>query len=71
MVSILVNVADNVGVTRVEIDVDGLLKATSATAPFTTQWNIHAATVGSHVVRVKAYDLAGNSAWSAPVTVRK
>ncbi len=70
-VSVLVNASDNVGVAKVELYVDGVLKATSKAAPFTTKWNARQASPGAHTLQTKAYDQAGNSAPSAPVTVYK
>jgi hypothetical protein len=68
-VSVMVSASDNVGVTRVELYVDGTLRATSTTAPFTTRWNARRASAGAHTLRVKAYDAAGNSALSQLITV--
>jgi len=61
--------SDNVGVTKVELQVDGSVSATSTTAPFTMIWNAQGIKRGFHTVRVKAYDAAGNSALSDVVTV--
>jgi hypothetical protein len=68
-VSVTVNTTDNVGVTRVELYVDGAIKATSTAAPFTTSWNSRKAPKGAHVLQCKAYDAAGNVGQSATVTV--
>lgn len=68
-ISIRVNVWDDVSVTRVELYVDGLLKAVSTSAPFTTKWNTVRAAAGEHTLRAKAYDAAGNTSVSAGVTV--
>jgi uncharacterized protein involved in tellurium resistance len=46
--SIYVNASDNVGVTRVELYVDGQLKATARSAPFTTRWNTKRDATGAH-----------------------
>jgi thermitase len=70
-VSVLVNAADNVGVVRVELYVDGGLTAVSASAPFTTKWNSRRATTGAHTIQAKAYDAAGNACLSQTVTVTK
>lgn len=64
IVPITVSASDNVGVTRVELYVDGALAATSTTAPFTTQWNSSAAVAGPHWMVARASDAAGNTAWS-------
>lgn len=69
--SVLSNASDNVGVTKVELYVNGKLTSTSTTAPFTTSWNTRKAAVGNHNLQTKALDAAGNSAWSQVVTVKK
>ncbi len=63
-ISVLVSVSDNVGVVKVELYVDGASKPASSStrAPFTTKWNASKATRGTHTLRCKAYDAAGNTA---------
>jgi len=68
-VSVTVSASDNAGVTKVELYVDGAVSATSMTSPFTMSWNAQRVKRGSHTLRVKAYDAAGNSALSEMVTV--
>ncbi|HXG92737.1 MAG TPA: S8 family serine peptidase [Blastocatellia bacterium] len=68
-VSVVVNALDNVAVVRVELYVDGQLKATSTTAPFTTKWNTRREAKGAHRLQCKAYDAAGNAGTSSLVTV--
>jgi thermitase len=70
-VSVYVNASDNIGVTRVELYVDGVLTSSSSSAPFTTKWNSRKALTGPHTLQSKAYDAAGNSSLSQSVTVRK
>ena len=70
-VSVLVNAQDNVGVVRVELYVDGQLKATSTSVPFTTKWNTKREARGAHTLQCKAYDAADNVGTSATVTVSK
>jgi hypothetical protein len=67
--AIRVSASDNVGVTKVQLFVDGVMRAVSATAPFTTTWNPRPARAGAHVLQVKAFDAAGNSALSQMVVV--
>jgi len=55
----------------VELYVDGVLTSTSASAPFTTKWNTKKAAAGTHNLQARAYDAAGNSGTSNPVTVYK
>jgi hypothetical protein len=69
--SVYVEATDNVGVTRVELYVDGALTSTSTSAPFTTKWNSRKAAAGTHGLLCKAYDRAGNSSSSSLVTVYK
>ena len=71
-VSVMVSASDNAGtVTRVELYVDGKLKATSTTAPFTTKWNTRKESTGAHVLQCRAYDAAGNIGTSSQVSVYK
>jgi len=70
-VSVLVTTTDNVAVMRVELYVDGVLSATSNTAPFTTKWTTKKAPAGAHNLQCKAYDAVGNAGNSTVVTVYK
>jgi hypothetical protein len=70
-VSVQVAASDNVGVTKVELHVDGVLKKTSTSAPFTTNWKSNSASPGGHELKCKAFDAAGNTTFSSPVTVYK
>lgn len=66
-----VHVVDNIGVTSVETYIDGTLVATSNAAPFDTKWNWNKLAKGPHTLQCKAYDAAGNSTSSAPLTITK
>ena len=68
-VSVQVNAKDNVAVKKVELYVDGVLKATSTKAPFTTKWSTNRAAIGQHALQAKAYDAAGNKSVSSAVSV--
>jgi len=70
-VSVNVSVADNVGVTKAELYVDGRLITAATSAPFAMKWNTRRETAGSHTLQCKAYDAAGNVGASAAVTVYK
>jgi thermitase len=70
-VMVYVNASDNIGVTRVELYVDGVLTSSSSSAPFTTKWNSRKALPGPHTLQSKAYDAAGNSGLSQSVSVKK
>jgi hypothetical protein len=49
----------------VEFRVDGVLVGTDTSSPYTAVWNATAASVGSHTIEAKAFDVAGNSAATA------
>ena len=68
-VTITATASDNVGVTSIEIYVDGALKATGTTSPFSYTWNSATVTNGTHTIYSKALDAAGNVGTSATVTV--
>lgn len=69
--SVHVSAVDNVRVVKTELYVDGVLVATSTSAPFTMKWNSRKAAPGAHELLTKAYDAAGNAGTSTPVTVFK
>ena len=69
--NVQVATTDNTNVIKNELYVDGVLVATSTTAPFTIKWNTRKAASGAHELQCKAYDRAGNAGVSAPVTVYK
>src|SRR5204863_4421656 len=61
--------SDNVGVTKVEFYLDGVLKSTDTTSPYSWSWDTTTATNASHTLVSKAYDAAGNIGTSATITV--
>jgi hypothetical protein len=61
--------SDNVGVTKVDFLVDGVLLGTDTTSPYSASWNTTTATNGSHTLTAKASDAANNQTTSAPVGV--
>ena len=63
--------SDNVGVTRVDLTVDGKFFATSSSATPTFSWNTGKIAKGAHTLQSTAYDGAGNTNRSAVVTVYK
>ena len=69
--TVTVAATDHVAVTKVDLYVDGTLKSSSTTAPFTLKWSTKKASRGAHSLQAKAYDAAGNSALSQIVTVYK
>ncbi|SEK93807.1 hypothetical protein SAMN05216359_10445 [Roseateles sp. YR242] len=60
--------ADDVGVTKVEFWLDGVLKDTVTTSPYTLAVNSALLANGSHNLVAKAYDAAGNTTTSTAVT---
>ncbi|MBI5687187.1 MAG: S8 family serine peptidase [Verrucomicrobia bacterium] len=66
---ISVRASDNVGVTRTECYVDGVLVGSSSSATATFSWNSATVTDGAHVLQARAYDAAGNTGISADVSV--
>ena len=70
-VKVYVAASDNVGVTRVDLLVDGKNYATSSSGMPVFSWSISKLSRGSHTLQAVAYDAAGNSTRSAVVTVTK
>ena len=68
-VSVSASASDNVGVTRVEFYLDGVLKSTDTTSPYSWSWDTTTATNAAHSLVSKAYDAAGNFGTSATVSV--
>lgn len=68
-VTITASASDNVGVTQVEIYVDGALRTTDTTSPYTWSWNTTTFANSSHTIMAKAYDAAGNMKQSSSVSV--
>ncbi|WP_246167615.1 S8 family serine peptidase [Propionivibrio limicola] len=68
LVAVDVSASDNVGVSRVDLLVNGTKIASDTTAPFGFSWDSTKATDGSATLAAYAYDAAGNSA-SRNVTV--
>jgi Zn-dependent metalloprotease len=59
---------DNVGVTKVEFYVDGVLKGTDTTSPYSMTLDSTTLTNATHSLTVKAYDAAGNVGTSTAVS---
>ncbi len=68
---VYVTAGDNVGVTRVDLLVDGKLNTTSSSSTPVFSWNTMKVARGSHTLQAFAYDAAGNSTGSPLVTVNK
>ncbi len=68
-VAITASATDNVGVTRVEFYVNGLLRGTDTSTPYTYSWNTASQAAGSYTLMTRAYDAAGNVGQSGNVVV--
>ncbi|KAA0890557.1 hypothetical protein ET418_12725 [Oryzomonas rubra] len=68
-VSVNASASDNVGVTKVEFYVNGVLKATDTATPYVYSWNTAGLAPGSYTLQAKAYDAAGNVGQSGVVSV--
>lgn len=60
--------SDNVGVTNVEFHVDGVLKGSDNSSPYSIPLDSTTLTNATHTLTAKAYDAAGLSTTSAPVS---
>ncbi|MTW21451.1 M12 family metallo-peptidase [Allochromatium palmeri] len=70
-VSISANATDDVGVTSMQLLIDGKQAATSSSGSLSSNWNTKKSGSGTHVISVKATDAAGNSGTSTvTVTVK-
>jgi thermitase len=69
LVAVNVNASDNVGVARVELQVNGSVVAVDDTAPYAFSWNSAGVANGMSNLVAIAYDAAGNAGSSAAVAV--
>jgi hypothetical protein len=60
LVKITVLASDNIGVTRMQLYVDGLLMVDKQASAISWPWNVKKASNGEHIISSKAYDAAGN-----------
>ena len=67
--TITASASDDVGVTKVEFYIDGVLRGTDTTAPYSHAWNTTTFSNGSHGIFSRAYDAANNVGTSATVAV--
>lgn len=68
-VTVTAQASDNVSVTKVEFYLDNALKYTDSSAPYEYPWKPSGKTPKAYRLTAKAYDAAGNSSVSTPVTV--
>lgn len=64
-----VSASDNVGVTKVNLLIDGVSVASDASSPWNFNWDSTTVANGSHTIQVKAYDAAGNVGQSSSVAI--
>jgi len=69
-VSIKANATDNVGISKMELYIDGVLTLVKNSSNITWSWNTLRVTKGTHAISVKGYDAAGNVGVSS-ITVNK
>lgn len=69
LVAVDVNAADNVGVARVDLKVNGTVVATDSAAPYSFSWNSTGVANGMASLVAVAHDAAGNAGASATVAV--
>ena len=68
-IPVTVNAADNVGVTLVNLRVNGVIVASTNVVPYQVAWDSTTVSNGSVALTAVAKDAAGNSTTSAPITV--
>lgn len=69
LVPVSVNASDNVGVTRVELSVNGTTVAVDTSAPFAFSWDSAGTANGTASLVARAFDAAGNQTNSSTVSV--
>jgi len=60
-VTIAATASDDSGIAQVEFYIDGLLKFTDSTFPYSFNWDSSTVVDGSHTISAKAIDLAGKT----------
>ena len=69
LVAVTANASDNVGVTRVDLRVNGSTVASDTSTPFSFAWDSSKVVNGMTTLTAVAFDAAGNSSSSSPVSV--
>lgn len=59
---------DNVGITKIEFYINGVLTAVETAAPYAYSWDTSALASGTYTIMAKAYDAAGNVGQSGTIT---
>jgi hypothetical protein len=70
IVTISATASDDVGVTKAKFYVNGRLKCSVATDPYTCAWTVPSKSGSTYRLQAKAYDAAGNIASSSIIGVR-
>ena len=60
MAKLVIRASDNVGVSKVELYIDGALAAESFNDTIRYRWDARTAAASPHLFSAKAYDAAGN-----------
>jgi len=68
-VTITATASDNLGITSIQIYIDGAVKSLGSSSPFTYIWNSTTVSNGTHTIFSKASDAAGNVGSSTTITV--
>jgi hypothetical protein len=68
-VSLSANASDDIGVTKVEFLVNGVVLGTVSASPYTVTWNTALTANGSASITAKAYDGSGNVTTTSAVSV--
>src|SRR3990167_6681558 len=68
-VTLAANASDNVSVAKVEFYLDGSLKSTDTSSPYSYSWDTTTTINGSHTLSAKAYDALVNVGTSSTVSV--
>jgi chitodextrinase len=69
MITVQATASDNIGVTKVELHVDGVLRGTDTTSPYSFPWDTTTVSNGNHALVARAYDASGNAGTSSTITV--
>jgi hypothetical protein len=67
IVTLTAQATDNVGVARVQFEVDQAIVGTDTAAPYSVAWNSSTRGNGSHTLVARAFDTSGNEAASSAV----
>jgi len=67
--SVLATASDNVGITGVQLLVDGTAVGSGSAPPYNFSWNTTTLANGIHALQIRAYDAAGNTGLSQLVSV--